>query len=86
MLKPGFKLSKQNYAPAIAKSDPKPALFDAFRFLGLKPEVSLLSLDIEQMLAWAVETYRLEYIPKVQEIQVNEDSNSTFCDFVPIEK
>ncbi len=84
--KPGFKLSKQNYAPAIAKSNPKPALFDAFRFLGLKPEVSLLSLDIEQMLAWAVETYRLEYIPKVQEIQVNEDSNSTFCDFVTIEK
>ena len=84
--KPGFKLSKQNYAPAIAKSDPKPALFDALRFLGLKPESSLLSLNIEQMLAWAVETYRLEHIPKVQEIQVSEDPNSPFCNFVTIEK
>ncbi|MEC8226198.1 MAG: tRNA glutamyl-Q(34) synthetase GluQRS, partial [Pseudomonadota bacterium] len=84
--KPGFKLSKQNYAPAIAKSNPKPALFDALRFLGLKPESSLLSLSTEQMLAWAVETYRLEHIPKVQEIQVSEDPNSPFCNFVTIEK
>ncbi len=84
--KPGFKLSKQNYAPAIAKSDPKPALFDALRFLGLKPESSLLSLHIEQMLAWAINAYRLKQIPKVQEIQVSENTNSAFCDFVTIEK
>ena len=84
--KPGFKLSKQNYAPAISKKDPKPALFDALRFLGLQPEASILSLSIEQMLEWAIKTYRMELVPKSLEIQVSEDPNSAFCDFLTITK
>ena len=70
----------------ISKKDPKPALFDALRFLGLQPEASILSLSIEQMLEWAIKTYRMELVPKSLEIQVSEDPNSAFCDFLTITK
>ncbi|RZF94787.1 tRNA glutamyl-Q(34) synthetase GluQRS [Pseudoalteromonas sp. N1230-9] len=84
--KPGFKLSKQNYAPAISKTAPKPALFDAFRFLGLNPEAALLSATVEEMLKWAVAAYHLECVPKVKEIQVSEDPHSSFSKFQSITK
>ena len=84
--KPGFKLSKQNYAPAISKRAPKPALFDAFRFLGLNPEPALLSSTVEEMLNWAISAYRIENIPTALEIQVSENPHATFCDFQVITK
>ena len=84
--KPGFKLSKQNYAPAISKRAPKPALFDAFRFLGLNPEPALLSSTVEEMLYWAISAYRIENIPTALEIQASENPHATFCDFQVITK
>ncbi|WP_404342861.1 tRNA glutamyl-Q(34) synthetase GluQRS [Pseudoalteromonas mariniglutinosa] len=70
--KPGFKLSKQNYAPAISTSSAKPALLNAFEFLGLKPEKALLSESIEYMLAWAITKFSLTTVPKATEIQVSQ--------------
>ena len=69
--KPGFKLSKQNYAPAIAKDNPRPALLSAFKFLGLAPHNELLDLNVEKMLAWAIDNYSLQTIPSVAEIQIS---------------
>ncbi|MBE0377899.1 tRNA glutamyl-Q(34) synthetase GluQRS [Pseudoalteromonas prydzensis] len=74
--KPGFKLSKQNYAPAIVKDNPKPALLSAFEFLGLAPQPALVELSIDKMLSWAIDNYSLEKVPKVAEIQISQNSHS----------
>lgn len=71
---PGFKLSKQNYAPPISIKNPAPALFAALQFLGLKPSAEISQLNVEQILSWAIENYQLYAIPKVMEIQVSQDS------------
>jgi len=46
---PGFKLSKQNYAPAISITHPQPALVAALDFLGLAPPAELLQQKVEQV-------------------------------------
>ncbi|MEM5549763.1 tRNA glutamyl-Q(34) synthetase GluQRS [Pseudoalteromonas neustonica] len=74
--KPGFKLSKQNYAPAIDIKNPKPALLNAFEFLGLAPSTELLSLNIDEMMTWAINNYTLQNIPKVQQIQISQQLQS----------
>jgi len=73
--KPGFKLSKQNYAPAICKQQPKPALFNAFQFLGLAPKLELLTVNIEQMMNWAITRYQLLNVPKVAQIQISQSAD-----------
>lgn len=65
-LSPGFKLSKQNHAPPIDKYQPQPVLQKALAFLG-QPEVEFNS-DIRVMLAQAVSQFRLDAIPRQQEI------------------
>ncbi|MFU2509911.1 tRNA glutamyl-Q(34) synthetase GluQRS [Pseudoalteromonas sp. ASV78] len=84
--KPGFKLSKQNYAPAIAKDNPKPALLSAFEFLGLAPSPELVELSIEKMLSWAIDNYSLQNVPKVAEIQISQKLNSQATLFTQINK
>jgi glutamyl-Q tRNA(Asp) synthetase len=84
--KPGFKLSKQNYAPAISKQSPKPALYSAFEFLGLTPSKEILMLTIEQMMAWAVNRYNLELVPKVPQIQVSQSADNQAVQFTQIIK
>jgi glutamyl-Q tRNA(Asp) synthetase len=69
--KPGFKLSKQNYAPAICKHNPKPTLLAALAFLGLPTFAELIELNVEQLLAWGVQNFNLSQVPKVAEIQVS---------------
>jgi glutamyl-Q tRNA(Asp) synthetase len=70
--KPGFKLSKQNYAPAISKIEPKPALISAFEFLGLPTHADLTDLTTEQLVEWGVNTFELKQVPKVAEIQISQ--------------
>ncbi|OUS71212.1 tRNA glutamyl-Q(34) synthetase GluQRS [Pseudoalteromonas sp. A601] len=84
--KPGFKLSKQNYAPAISKQQPKPALFSAFEFLGLAPEQEVLTLSIEQMMDWAVNRYKLSAVPKVAQIQISQSADNQATHFTHIIK
>jgi glutamyl-Q tRNA(Asp) synthetase len=70
--KPGFKLSKQNYAPAICKQNPKPALIAAFEFLGLPIHANLMDLTTEQLVAWGVSNFSLNRVPRVAEMQISE--------------
>ena len=68
--KPGFKLSKQNYAPAICKQNPKPTLIAVFKFLGLPIHEQLMDLTCEQLLAWGVAHFNLSLVPAKREIQI----------------
>ncbi|WP_213608957.1 tRNA glutamyl-Q(34) synthetase GluQRS [Pseudoalteromonas sp.] len=68
--KPGFKLSKQNYAPAVCKQNPKPTLIAVFNFLGLPTHNQLMDLTTEQLLAWAVAHFNLSRVPTTREIQI----------------
>ncbi|WP_133039839.1 tRNA glutamyl-Q(34) synthetase GluQRS [Shewanella fodinae] len=67
VLKPGFKLSKQNHAEALDKKRPHIALQQALAFLGQPP----VTVDMpERMLAQAVAQFDLQRIPKQTEILI----------------
>ncbi len=72
---PGFKLSKQNYAPAIDQKSPQPALLDALRFLGFNPDDELVHAPVENIIKWGVEHYRCEALTRALEVQVSQGSN-----------
>ncbi|KDC52506.1 tRNA glutamyl-Q(34) synthetase GluQRS [Pseudoalteromonas fuliginea] len=84
--KPGFKLSKQNYAPAISKNNPKPALISAFEFLGLPVIADLIDLNIEQLVAWGVKNFSLKQVPHVPEIQISQHPTSQAIQFTQLSK
>ena len=63
--KPGFKLSKQNHAPAINIQAPQQSLNAALDFLG-QPKVDIDHVD--KMLAQAVAQFSLANVPKHSEI------------------
>ena len=61
----GYKLSKQNKAPAIDKTNPQPALVAALKFLGQAPEKGLIEADVEDVIKWAVQHWKRESVPQV---------------------
>ncbi|MDK1288790.1 tRNA glutamyl-Q(34) synthetase GluQRS [Pseudoalteromonas umbrosa] len=71
---PGFKLSKQNHAPAIDNKMPLPALKAALSFLGYELKVLNQIDDIADMLQWAISTYKRNILPPNREIQVQQRS------------
>ncbi|MDK2595910.1 tRNA glutamyl-Q(34) synthetase GluQRS [Pseudoalteromonas obscura] len=80
---PGFKLSKQNYAPAIDNNAPLPALKAALGFLGFdKIELHQID-DVTELLTWATAVYHDVKLPKNKEIQVIQLS-STDYQFTPL--
>ncbi|WP_440053998.1 tRNA glutamyl-Q(34) synthetase GluQRS [Pseudoalteromonas sp. T1lg65] len=83
--KPGFKLSKQNHAPAINKTNPMPTLHAALRFLG-QPVDSLENYDSSKaLLQHAVQNYDFNRLPKVPEIQVRPTAEDSF-EFIPVHR
>ena len=76
--KPGFKLSKQNYAPAVDTAHPELALLDALTFLGFDCPQSMRDGNVEQILEWAVTYYDPQHLPRHREIQLSQgaDGNS----------
>lgn len=60
--KPGFKLSKQNHAPAISDQDICQTTWRALAFLGQQPPVELLDGDQASILKWAIAHWRLEKV------------------------
>jgi glutamyl-Q tRNA(Asp) synthetase len=65
---PGFKLSKQNNAPAIDNKNPSPSLILALKFLGQNPPDELYSYSVEQIIHWATDNWSTDDIPKKHEI------------------
>jgi len=66
--KQGYKLSKQNKAPAIDHNNPQPALTAALAFLGQTPPTELLHIDVNGILTWAIKHWSRNKIPKKQKI------------------
>lgn len=64
----GFKLSKQNKAPAIDNANPAPALIAALNFLGQQAPPELMSYSAEQIIQWAIAHWSTELIPRKHQI------------------
>jgi glutamyl-Q tRNA(Asp) synthetase len=64
----GYKLSKQNKAPAINNNKPQPALFAALHFLGQQPPNELETYPVNDIIQWAIAHWSLEKVPKQREI------------------
>lgn len=66
----GYKLSKQNKAPAIDNKRPQPALVAALKFLGQNAENALLDASVEELLQSAISHWRIDQVPKQAEISL----------------
>lgn len=66
----GFKLSKQNHAPALPDGDPRPVLIDALRFLNQNVTNEWQDLHIDELLKMAVANWTLAAVPKIQHSQM----------------
>lgn len=64
----GYKLSKQNNAPAIDTKNPMPSLIAALTFLGQQPPDELNYASLNELLAWAISHWSIKQVPKSQEI------------------
>ena len=67
----GNKLSKQNHAPAIPVDEPRPALVQALKALGMSPDKDLQSSSIEDILKWGISHWQLKAIPAKGGIELN---------------
>ena len=66
----GYKLSKQNKAPAINNKKPQPALIAALSYLGQQPPEELLFESVENILQWAITHWSISKITKKKEIVI----------------
>lgn len=66
----GYKLSKQNKAPAIDNNIPQPTLIAALNFLGQNPVPELVHENVADIINWAVEHWSRKKVPKVKEITI----------------
>ncbi len=66
----GYKLSKQNKAPAIDNKKPQPALIAALTFLGQSPESTLIDASVDEIIQWAIKHWRRKLIPQALEINI----------------
>lgn len=64
----GYKLSKQNNAPAINRKAPQQSLLKALAFLGQAPTDELKDANLDDILAWAVANWSRTKVPKHREI------------------
>jgi glutamyl-Q tRNA(Asp) synthetase len=63
------KLSKQNHAPALDNAQAVKNVWRALDTLGQKPAPELLDVAPEVLLAWAIENWKVEAIPRVMHIR-----------------
>lgn len=68
----GQKLSKQNQAPALVTSAAVENLWRALVFLGQNPLVELKQSSVSELLAWAVQHWDLDKVPR-QDFLVAQD-------------
>lgn len=69
--KPGLKLSKQNHALAIDKTNPIPTLLKALDFLGHAVPKQIDKSRCDSILNWAINNWCLSKLPKHTEIQID---------------
>lgn len=66
----GYKLSKQNKAPAIDLTHPQPSLLAALQFLGQQPPSELKNFSVEEIISWAITHWQLNQVPKKRQIEI----------------
>ncbi|MDY1036971.1 tRNA glutamyl-Q(34) synthetase GluQRS [Lelliottia sp. CFBP8978] len=66
----GNKLSKQNHAPRLPNSDPRPVLIEALRFLNQNVTHEWQDLRTDELLKKAVDHWVLAAVPKIQHSQM----------------
>ena len=66
----GYKLSKQNKAPAIDNNNPQPALIAALDFLGQAHDPDLAHEKVADIISWAIKHWSREKVAKVKEINI----------------
>lgn len=64
---PGFKLSKQNHAPAVEFWPVSETLTAVLRFLGHPPPPELAGANAKELLAWASTEWQIRQIPTQNE-------------------
>ena len=67
----GYKLSKQNKAPALNTAKPQPTLVAALEFLGQKPPPELIHHSVENVIQWAIKHFDFTKIPQQHEISID---------------
>jgi len=67
----GYKLSKQNKAPAIDNNHPQPALIAALKFLGQPTEQDMLNSSVENIITWAIKHWQRNKIKATTEIVID---------------
>ncbi|WP_330961480.1 tRNA glutamyl-Q(34) synthetase GluQRS [Photobacterium sp. 53610] len=67
----GNKLSKQNHAPAIDKSQSGPLLCEAMTFLGMSPPPELSSAAPREILHWGIAHWDVSNLPPTTAITLN---------------
>lgn len=70
--KSGKKISKSAGMGTTSSNKPNEILFKASSFLGMKPPERLKSDNIESILAWAIESWKPEILPREKEIMIND--------------
>jgi glutamyl-Q tRNA(Asp) synthetase len=66
---PGFKLSKQNHAPAVEHWPVSQTLTAVLSFLGHPPPPELHGADAKELLAWAGSVWQISRLPLQHEIK-----------------
>ena len=69
----GKKLSKQTYAAAISRDDPRPALLAGLDFLGQQPDPGLTNCDLDSLWQWAIQNWNPQNIPAQRELPSGQD-------------
>lgn len=67
----GYKLSKQNKAPAINNLQPQPALIEALHYLGQNPPKDLINYSVTDIIEWGIKNWSLNKITKKRQIVLN---------------
>lgn len=67
VIEPGFKLSKQNHAPAVENWPVSETLTAVLRFLGHPPPAELIGAEAAELLAWASTEWQIRQIPRQNE-------------------
>lgn len=66
----GYKLSKQNNAPAIDANNPQTSLIKALEFLGQQPPAELSTYSAAEIIEWAIPHWQRDILPKQREISL----------------
>jgi len=67
----GYKLSKQNKAPAINIKSPQTSLIQALNFLGQNPPQELVSYSVDKIMQWAIAHWSINKITKKTQIMID---------------